>query len=147
MHKKEFYFADQKVSIETGRIARQATASALVTMGDNVVLATLVADDKKVNKDFFPLSVHYFEKNYAVGKIPGGFFKREGRPGEKEIRTSRLIDRPLRPLFPDGFTHEVQIVCAVMSADKKHNPDIAAMIAAFTVASLSGIENLKQNYF
>ena len=138
MHKKEFYFADQKVCIETGRIARQATASALVTMGDNVVLATLVAA-KKGGNDFFPLSVHYFEKNYAVGKIPGGFFKREGRPSEKEILTCRLIDRPIRPLFPKGFTNEVQIVCTVMSADKNQNPDIAAMIAAFTVVSLAGV--------
>lgn len=139
MHKKEFYFADQKVCIETGRIARQATASALVTMGNNVVLATLVADQKGAQKDFFPLSVHYFEKNYAVGKIPGGFFKREGRPSEKEVLTCRLIDRPMRPLFPEGFKNEIQIVCTVMSADKNHNPDIAAMIAAFAVASLSGV--------
>ncbi|MDO7673269.1 MAG: polyribonucleotide nucleotidyltransferase, partial [Reinekea forsetii] len=105
-----FTFGGKNVTLETGRIARQATGAALCTIGDIIVLATVVATDSaKPGQDFFPLSVHYQEKHYAVGRIPGGYLKREGRPSEKETLTSRLIDRPIRPLFPKGFMNEVQV--------------------------------------
>src|SRR5690606_12797044 len=114
------------VTLETGRIARQATGAVMVTMGETSVLCTVVgAKEASPGQDFFPLSVHYQEKAYAAGKIPGGFFKREGRPSEKETLTSRLIDRPIRPLFPEGFLNEVQVICTVMSTDKVNDPDIA----------------------
>jgi len=120
---KKFKLGNQEVTLETGRIARQATGSVLVTIEGVQVLCTVVgAKAAKEGQDFFPLSVHYIEKYYAVGKIPGGFFKREARPSEKETLTSRLIDRPMRPLFPKGFMNEVQIVCTVMSADKVNDP-------------------------
>ena len=137
---KTFQYGDHEVTIETGRIARQATGAALVTMGDVQVLTTVVGA-KTANPDagFFPLSVHYQERSYAVGKIPGGFFKREGRPSEKETLTSRLIDRPIRPLFPNGFKNEVQVVCNVMSADSETNPDIAAMIGTTAALAISCI--------
>ena len=109
--KKSFQYGQHSVSIETGEVARQASASVVVSMGDTVVLVTAVAAKKAVpGKDFFPLTVNYIEKTYAAGRIPGGFFKREGRPTEKETLTSRLIDRPIRPLFLDGFFNEVQVV-------------------------------------
>ena len=115
--KKSFQYGQHTVSIETGEIARQAMASVVVSMGDTVVLVTAVAAKKAVpGKDFFPLTVNYIEKTYAAGRIPGGFFKREGRPTEKETLTSRLIDRPIRPLFPDGFFNEVQVVATVRVA-------------------------------
>ena len=137
---KTFEFGGQQVTLETGRIARQATGAVLVTMGEIQVLCTVVgAKDAKDGQDFFPLSVHYIEKTYSVGKIPGGFFKREARPSEKETLTSRLIDRPIRPLFPKGFMNEVQVVCTVMSADKSNDPDIAAMIGTSAALSISGI--------
>ncbi|MGB0664450.1 MAG: polyribonucleotide nucleotidyltransferase [Pontibacterium sp.] len=137
---KSFKFGSQDVTIETGRIARQATGAVLVTMGDVQVLTTVVgAKSAKDGQDFFPLSVHYQEKYYAVGRIPGGFFKREARPSEKETLTSRLIDRPIRPLFPKGFMNEVQVVCTVMSADKSNDPDIAAMIGTSAALAISGI--------
>ncbi|GAB1256242.1 polyribonucleotide nucleotidyltransferase [Aurantivibrio plasticivorans] len=137
---KSFEYGGQTVTIETGRIARQATGAALVTMGETAVLVTVVgAKDTKPGQDFFPLSVHYIEKAYAAGKIPGGFFKREGRPSEKETLTSRLIDRPIRPLFPDGFMNEVQVVCTVMSTCKTQDPDIAAMIGTSAALAISGI--------
>ena len=137
---KEFQFGDDVVRIETGKIAKQATGSALVTIGDTVVLTTVVgAKSARPGQDFFPLTVNYQEKTYAAGKIPGGFFRREGRPSEKETLTCRLIDRPIRPLFPKGFMNEVQVVCTVMSADKDQDPDVAAMIGTSAALSLSGI--------
>jgi len=137
--KKTFQYGDHEVTLETGRIARQATGSVMVTMGSTSVLCTVVAEQKaKAGQAFFPLSVHYIEKTYSVGKIPGGFFKREARPSEKETLTSRLIDRPIRPLFEDGFMNEVQVVCTVMSAEKDTDPDIPAMIGTSAALALSG---------
>ena len=137
--KKTFQYGDQEVTLETGRIARQASGAVLVSMGNTSVLCTVVADQKaRPGQAFFPLSVHYIEKTYSVGKIPGGFFKREGRPSEKETLTSRLIDRPIRPLFADGFMNEVQVICTVMSADKDTDPDIPAMIGTSAALAISG---------
>lgn len=137
---KTFQFGDQTITLETGRVARQATGAVLATMGDLAVLATVVgAKSANVGQDFFPLSVHYQEKTYAAGKIPGGFLKRESRPSEKETLTSRLIDRPIRPLFPKGFMNEVQVVCTVVSTDKKNDPDILAMVATSAALAISGI--------
>ena len=137
---KTFQYGNQTVTLETGKVARQATGSVIVTMGNSQVLATVVGRKKaNPNADFFPLTVNYQEKTYAVGKIPGGFFKREGRPTEKETLTSRLIDRPIRPLFPKGFMNEVQVVCTVISADKNEDADIAALIGASAALSISGI--------
>ena len=137
---KTFQFGNDTVTIETGRIARQATGAVLCTIGDAQVLATVVgAKSAKPGQDFFPLSVHYQERAYAVGKIPGGFLKREGRPSEKETLTSRLIDRPIRPLFPKGFMNEVQVVCTVMSTNTDLDADIAAMIATSAALTISGI--------
>jgi polyribonucleotide nucleotidyltransferase len=136
---KTFQYGGQTVTLETGRIARQATGAVLVTVENTSVLCTVVAEkEAQPGRDFFPLAVHYIEKTYAVGKIPGGFFKREGRPSEKETLTSRLIDRPIRPLFPDGFMNEVQVVCTVMSADKNIDPDIPAMIGTSAALAISG---------
>ncbi len=127
------------ITLETGEIARQASGSVLASMGDTVVLATVVAQrEPAAGKDFFPLTVDYQERTYAAGKIPGGFFKREGRPSEKEILTSRLIDRPIRPLFPSGFINEIQIVVTVKSMDPDIDPDIVAVIAASAALTLSG---------
>jgi len=135
-----FQYGNHTVQIETGRIAKQATAAVLVTMGQTIVLTTVVGAQKaSPDRDFFPLTVDYQERTYAAGKIPGGFFKREGRPTEKETLTSRLIDRPIRPLFPEGFTNEVQIICTVLSLDPKVDPDIAALIGASAALSLSGM--------
>ncbi|MGB8597957.1 MAG: polyribonucleotide nucleotidyltransferase, partial [Burkholderiales bacterium] len=129
-----------QVSIETGEIARQADGAVLVTMEDTVVLVTCVARrDVKPGQDFFPLTVDYQERTYAGGKIPGGFFKREGRPSEKETLTSRLIDRPLRPLFPDGFYNEVQVIATVMSSNPEIDSDIPAMIGASAAVMLAGV--------
>jgi polyribonucleotide nucleotidyltransferase len=137
---RQFQFGEQQVTLETGRIARQATGAVMVTMGNTVVLCTAVGIKKaRPGQHFFPLTVNYQEKTYAAGKIPGGFFRREGRPSEKETLTSRLIDRPLRPLFPKGFMNEVQVVCTVMSADKNEDPDIAALIGASAALAISGI--------
>jgi len=137
---KTFQYGAHKVTLETGEIARQATGSVLVSMDDTVVLATVVArHDAKAGQDFFPLTVDYVEKTYAAGRIPGGFFKREGRPSEKETLTSRLIDRPIRPLFPDGFFNEVQVVVHVLSVNPEIDPDIPAMIGASAALSVSGI--------
>jgi polyribonucleotide nucleotidyltransferase len=136
---KTFQYGDQTVTLETGRIARQASGAVLVTVENTSVLCTVVAEKaQREGRDFFPLAVHYIEKTYSVGKIPGGFFKREGRPSEKETLTSRLIDRPIRPLFPDGFMNEVQVVCTVMSADKHIDPDIPAMIGTSAALAISG---------
>ena len=137
---KTFQFGAHTVQLETGEIARQADGSVLVSMDDTVVLATVVAAGKaRPGQDFFPLTVDYVEKTYAAGRIPGGFFKREGRPSEKEVLTSRLIDRPIRPLFPDGFYNEVQVVLHVMSINPEIDPDIPALIGASAALSLSGI--------
>lgn len=137
---KQFQYGDHKVTLETGRVARQASGAVLVTMDETVVLCTVVGAKKaKPGQDFFPLSVHYTEKTYAAGKIPGGFFKREARPSEKETLTSRLIDRPIRPLFPNGFKNEVQVICMVVSAQKDIDPDIAAMIGTSAALSISGV--------
>ncbi|PKG54087.1 MULTISPECIES: polyribonucleotide nucleotidyltransferase [Halomonadaceae] len=138
--KKTFQYGRSTVTLETGRIARQATGAVMVTMDDTVVLCTVVArKEANPSQPFFPLSVHYQEKTYAVGKIPGGFFKREGRPTEKETLTSRLIDRPIRPLFPKGFMNEVQVVCTVLSTDRNHDPDIAALLGTSAALSISGV--------
>jgi polyribonucleotide nucleotidyltransferase len=138
--KKSFQYGQHSVSIETGEVARQASASVVVSMGDTVVLVTAVAAKKAVpGKDFFPLTVNYIEKTYAAGRIPGGFFKREGRPTEKETLTSRLIDRPIRPLFPDGFFNEVQVVATVVSLDPEIDADIPALIGASAALSLAGV--------
>ena len=137
---KSFRFGEHDVTLTTGEIARQATGACLCQMDDTVVLATVVAKkETKPGQDFFPLTVDYVEKTYAAGKIPGGFFKREGRPSEKETLTSRLIDRPIRPLFPDGFFNEVQVIIHVLSADPAVDPDIPAMIGASAALAISGI--------
>ena len=138
---KQFKLGNNTVTLETGRIARQASGAVLVSIDDAVsVLVTVVgAKNAEAGRDFFPLSVHYIEKTYAAGRIPGGFFKREGRPTEKETLTSRLIDRPIRPLFPEGFMNEVQVVCTVVSTDKTTDPDVAAMIGTSAALAISGI--------
>jgi len=125
------------ISIETGRLAKQANGSAVVRLGDSMVLVTACCGIEMSESDFFPLSVEYIEKTYAAGKIPGGYIKREGRPSEKEILAARLVDRPMRPLFPDGYRREVQIVCTVISADEKFDPDVLAVTAASTALCLS----------
>ena len=137
---KSFQYGNQTVTIETGEIARQATGAVMVSMGDTVVMVTCVAKkDADAGRDFFPLTVNYQEKAYSAGKIPGGFFKREGRPTEKETLTSRLIDRPLRPLFPKSFANEVQIIAQVMSLDSDIDPDIASMIGASASVAITGV--------
>ena len=137
---QNFSFGAHTVKIETGRLARQADGAVVVTMGDTVVLVTAVGRREAVaGRDFFPLTVNYVEKTYAAGKIPGGFFKREGRPSEKETLTSRLIDRPLRPLFPEGFFNEVQIVATVLSLDPEIDSDIPSLLGASAAVALSGI--------
>ncbi|HEX2389981.1 MAG TPA: polyribonucleotide nucleotidyltransferase [Casimicrobiaceae bacterium] len=138
--KKSIAYGSQTLTLETGEIARQANGAVVVSLGDSVVLVTAVAAKQpKPGQDFFPLTVDYQEKTYAAGKIPGGFFKREGRPSEKETLTSRLIDRPLRPLFPEGLYNDVQIVATVLSVDPEVDPDVAAMIGASAAVSLAGI--------
>ena len=138
--KKTFTFGSHQVTFETGEIARQAHGAVLCSMDDTVVLATVVAaKDPKPGQDWFPLTVDYVEKTYAAGKIPGGFFKREGRPSEKETLTSRLIDRPIRPLFPDGFLNEVQVVAQVLSLNPEVDSDIPAMLAVSAALTISGI--------
>jgi polyribonucleotide nucleotidyltransferase len=137
---RSFQYGGRTVTLETGEIARQATGACLASMGETVVLATVVALKEAVaGKDFFPLTVDYQERTYAAGRIPGGFFKREGRPSEKEILTSRLIDRPIRPLFPEGFTNEVQVIVTVVSVDPDVDPDIISMIGASAALKLSGV--------
>ncbi|MEJ2180300.1 MAG: polyribonucleotide nucleotidyltransferase [Gammaproteobacteria bacterium] len=137
--KKEIKFGDQVLTLETGEIARQASGAVMASLGDTAVLVTAVAMKEEVEgRDFFPLTVNYQERTYAAGKIPGGFFKREGRPSEKETLTSRLIDRPIRPLFPDGFTNEVQVIATVVSLDPEIDPDIPAMIGASAALAISG---------
>jgi polyribonucleotide nucleotidyltransferase len=138
--RKEVMWGGRKLVLETGRIARQADGSVLATYGDTVVLCTAVANKTpRAGIDFFPLTVNYQEKTFAAGKIPGGFFKREGRPSEKETLVSRLIDRPIRPLFADGFRNETQVVCTVLSHDMENDPDIVALIGASAALTISGI--------
>ncbi|NUN22395.1 MAG: polyribonucleotide nucleotidyltransferase, partial [Candidatus Jettenia caeni] len=127
------------LSIETGKIAKQADGAALIRYGDTIVLTTVVAAGENEDADFFPLIVDYREKTYAAGKFPGGFFKREGKPTNKEVLTMRLIDRPIRPLFPETYLNEVQIMSMVLSADKENDPDIFAMIGASAALSISSI--------
>jgi len=138
--KKTFTYGAHQVTLETGEISRQADGAVLIRMDDTVVLCAVTAKrSAKPGQDFFPLTCDYLEKTYAAGKIPGGFFKREGRPSEKETLTSRLIDRPIRPLFPDGFYNEVQVVATVMSVNPEVDPDIAALIGCSAALTLSGV--------
>jgi len=138
--KKTFTLGSHQVTFETGEIARQAHGAVICSIDDTVVLATVVAAKApKAGQDWFPLTVDYVEKTYAAGKIPGGFFKREGRPTEKETLTSRLIDRPIRPLFPDGFFNEVQVVATVLSLNPEVDSDIPAMLAVSAALEISGI--------
>ena len=140
MHRKEITWGGRKLVLEAGRVARQADGAVLATYGETVVLCTVVGrKDVKPNIDFLPLTVNYVEKTYAAGKIPGGFFKREGRPSEKEVLTSRLIDRPIRPLFAKGYRHDTQIIATVLSHDLENSPDIVALIGASAALTLSGI--------
>ena len=138
--KKSINYGRHTLTLETGEIARQAHGAVIVSMDDTVVMVTVVgAKNVRPGQDFFPLTVDYMERSYAAGRIPGSFFKREGRPSEKEILTSRLIDRPVRPLFPDSFYNEVQIVATVLSSDNEVDADIPAMIGASAALVLSGI--------
>ncbi len=134
-----FQYGTHEVHLETGRIARQATGAVVASMGDTSVLVTLVAETEPKDFNFLPLTVEYEERTYAAGRIPGGFFKREGRPSEKAVLTCRLIDRPLRPLFPKGFVHEIQIIATIMSVDPMIDPDIIAMLGASAAVKISGI--------
>ncbi len=140
IYRKELDWGGRKLVLETGKIARQADGAILATYGETTVLATAVAQKTaRAGIDFFPLTVNYQEKTFAAGKIPGGFFKREGRPSEKEVLTSRLIDRPIRPLFAAGFTNETQIICTTLSHDLENDPDIVALVAASAALTISGI--------
>src|SRR6478736_4428567 len=139
-HSVQIKINDTSLSIETGKVAKQADGSVVVRCGGTVVLSTAVASRTAMEgRDFLPLTVEYREKAYAGGKIPGGFFKREGRPDEKETLTCRLIDRPIRPLFPKGFRNEIQVINLVISADNENDPDVLAMIGTSAALSLSGI--------
>ena len=140
VHKQEIEWAGKTLTMETGHIARQADGAVMVTYGETTVLCTAVAQKTpKAGIDFFPLTVNYQEKTFAAGKIPGGFFKREGRPSEKEVLTSRLIDRPIRPLFASGFKNETQVICTVLSHDLENDPDVVAMVGASAALTISGI--------
>src|SRR5690242_6050098 len=138
--RKSISYGRHTLTIETGEIARQAHGAVIVNLDDTVVLVTVVGrKEVKPDQDFFPLTVDYQERTYAAGKIPGGFFKREGRPSEKETLTSRLIDRPIRPLFPEGFFNEVQVVATVVSMNPEIDSDIPAMLGASAALALSGV--------
>jgi polyribonucleotide nucleotidyltransferase len=140
VHKRELDWGGRKLTLETGRMARQADGAVLATYGDTTVLATIVSSrEPRPGIDFFPLTVHYQEKYFAAGKIPGGFFKREGRPTQKEVLTSRLIDRPIRPLFADGFINETQVICTTLTHDLENDPDIVAMVGASAALAISGV--------
>src|SRR6266700_2651967 len=140
VYRKELNGGGRRLVLETGKMARQADGAVLATYGETTVLCTAVANKAaKAGQDFFPLTVNYQEKTFAAGKIPGGFFKREGRPSEKETLVSRLIDRPLRPLFVPGFVNETQVICTVLSHDLENDPDIVAMIGASAALTISGI--------
>ncbi|GAL19659.1 polyribonucleotide nucleotidyltransferase [Vibrio maritimus] len=137
---KSFQYGNHTVTLETGVIARQATAAVMVTMDDTSVFVSVVGKKEAVEgQDFFPLTVNYQERTYAAGKIPGGFFKREGRPSEGETLTARLIDRPIRPLFPDAFKNEVQVIATVMSVNPNVQPDMVTMIGTSAALAISGI--------
>src|ERR1700742_2180384 len=139
-YRKELDWGGRKLILETGKIARQADGAVLARYGDTIVLCTAVGvKSSRPGQDFFPLTVNYQEKAFAAGKIPGGFFKREGRPSEAEVLKSRLIDRPIRPLFPEGFRNEVQIVATVLSFDNENDPDIVSMVGCSAALTLSGI--------
>src|SRR6202011_3913346 len=139
IHREELDWAGRKLVLETGKIARQADAAVVATYGETTVLATVVsATEAKPGGDFFPLTVNYQEKAFAAGRIPGGYFKREGRPSEKETLVSRLIDRPIRPLFVDGWRNETQVIVTVLSHDMENDPDILAVVAASAALTLSG---------
>ena len=136
---KSMQWGDETLTLETGKVARQADGSVVATLGETSVMANVTfARTQKPGQDFFPLTVHYNEKYYAAGKVPGGFFKREARPTEKETLTSRLIDRPIRPLFVPGFKNEVLVICTVLSHDLINDPDVLAMIAASAALTISG---------
>ena len=140
VYRKEIDFAGKKLVLETGKIARQADSCIMVTLGGTQVLCAVTASKSvREGQDFFPLTVHYQEKAYAAGKIPGGFFKREARPSEKETLTARLIDRPIRPLFPAGFLNEVLVMCTVVAHDMENDPDMVAMIGVSAALTMSGI--------
>src|SRR6201998_2974998 len=140
VYRKELNWGGRRLVLETGQVARQADGAVLATYGETTVLCTAVAaKNARPGQDFFPLTVNYQEKTFAAGKIPGGFFKREGRPSEKETLVSRLIDRPLRPLFAPGFVNETQVICTVLSHDLENDPDIVAIIGASAALTISGI--------
>jgi polyribonucleotide nucleotidyltransferase len=139
MHRKEWMFAGRKLVLETGRMARQAHGAVLVTYGETVALCTVTAQDRPTHLPFFPLTVEYRTRSYAAGKIPGGFFKREGRPAEQDILSARLIDRPIRPLFPDGFQNETQVMVHVLSADQENDADVMSMVGTSAALNLSKI--------
>src|ERR1700681_2396016 len=140
VYRKELDWGGRRLVLETGKTAGQADAAVLATYGETTVLCAAVASrTQKAGQDFFPLTVNYQEKTFAAGKIPGGFFKREGRPSEKETLVSRLIDRPIRPLFAPGFLNETQVVCTVLSHDLENDPDIVALVGASAALTLSGI--------
>src|SRR6201999_2417035 len=140
IHREELDWGGRKLVLESGKIARQADGAVLATYGETTVLATVVSvKEPKPGQDFFPLTVNYQERYYASGRIPGGFFKREGRPTEKETLTSRLIDRPVRPLFPEGFINDVQVVAQVISVNSEIDPDIASLIGASAALAISGM--------
>src|SRR5215471_2529138 len=140
VYRKELEWGGRPLVLETGRLARQADGAVLVTYGETTVLCTAVAmKSAKAGQDFFPLTVNYQEKTFAAGKIPGGFFKREGRPSEKETLVSRLIDRPIRPLFLPSFLNETQVICTVLSHDLENDPDIVSMVGASAALTISGI--------
>ena len=133
-------WGEETLTLETGKVARQADGTVIATLGESSVMANVTfAKEMREGQDFFPLTVHYQEKYYAAGKIPGGFFKREARPSEKETLTARLIDSPLRPLFVEGFKHEVLVMCTVLSHDLVNDPDIVALIAASAALTISGV--------
>ena len=138
--RKETAWGGRPLILESGKFARQADGAVMVTYGQSAVLCTVVAQKSpREGVDFFPLTVNYEEKAFAAGKIPGGFFKREGRPGEKETLVCRLIDRPIRPLFADGFRNETQVICTVVSHDMQNDPDMVAMVGASAALTISGI--------
>src|SRR6202162_3822 len=140
IHREEIDWAGRKLVLETGKIARQADGAVFATYGESAVLATVVsAKEPKPGIDFLPLTVNYQEKTYAAGRIPGGYFKREGRPTEKETLVSRLIDRPIRPLFPEDYRCETQVIATVLSHDLENDPDIVAMIGCSAALTISGI--------
>ncbi|MEE1540442.1 MAG: polyribonucleotide nucleotidyltransferase, partial [Arenicellales bacterium] len=136
---KTFMYGQHEVKLETGEIAKQAGGAVIASMGDTMVMVTVVGNRNSQPRDFLPLTVDYEERTYAAGRIPGGFFRREGRPSEKAILTCRLIDRPIRPLFPKGFSNEIQVVITVLSVDPEIDPDIISMIGTSAALALSGI--------